>query len=466
MKKICAFLSIIILLLMPGANNPVFAEKILEDNVNLIITYNNDTIDNNVKDLIKNSGGQVVSDIPELGASEIRCSPELIEKIRSYQTVKNVSPNPIIKLQKIKMISFKELNKIDQVKGDLFNQYQWDIKNVTNNGKSFNLQSGNHNVVVGIIDTGVDKDHPDLKGNFLGGKNIVPKNFENDLTETGDPNDVEDKSGHGTHVAGTIAGNGRIMGVAPNIGFKSYRIFNKSNDTTGYILATAIVQAVKDKVNVINLSIGGYVIKGKCILTDSKTKKSYKLNDDAEEYSLYKKAIRYAVKNGVTVVASAGNEALDCSNSQNILNYVNNGVKDQGLTYIGNGIEIPGDIKGVITVSASRKDNTIASYSNYGQGVIDISAPGGEMKNITDPNEVYSMCLSSYRDNSYLFMQGTSMAAPKVSALAALTICKYGNIPPKEVAKKIYKSAEKVNTYNSNNYFGHGLVNAYNLLNK
>ncbi|PJI09178.1 MULTISPECIES: S8 family serine peptidase [Clostridium] len=471
MKKrhIFLFINLILLVFLP-TNIRAFAQKISTGNINLIITYNNNTIDPNVEKLITDLGGQVTSKIPELGTSEVKCSPECIEKIKSYATVESISPNPVIKIHELKVIPFNESGKIDNTdEADLFNYYQWDIKEVTDNGKSFLEESGNHNVVVGILDTGVNTTHPDLKKNFLGGKNFVPKNFENDSTETGDTNDIEDRVGHGTLVAGTIAGNGRIKGVAPNTGFKSYRIFNKDNDTTDSIAASAIVNAVNDNVKVLNLSFGGFFIKGKCIFKDPKTQKIYNFKGNNASCLLYKKAIRYAEKHGVTVVASVGNEGIDCSKSQNIVNYVNNEFKDQGLKYAGEGIELPGEAKNVITVSASKRDDTIASYSNYGQNVIDIAAPGGELvdiNNINNPQNIYNLCLSSYLNNSYFFTEGTSLAAPKVSAVAALIISKYGNIKPKEVAKIIYKSAVSINTQNSREYFGHGVINAYNALAK
>ncbi|MCS4482248.1 S8 family serine peptidase [Clostridium botulinum] len=60
----------------------------------------------------------------------------------------------------------------------------------------------------------------------MGGENFVSKGFNDDETETGNSNDIEDRFGHGTYVAGNIAANGKVKGVAPNIGFKSYRVFD------------------------------------------------------------------------------------------------------------------------------------------------------------------------------------------------------------------------------------------------
>lgn len=464
-KKLKFIFFLLILSLSLIINKNVYGQQI-DDNINLVITFNN-SINNSLEEYIVQSGGHVISELPDIGAIEVNCNPKLIPKIKNYSDVNSISPETTIKLPQYKTIRLNEdINLESNTENhDLFNNYQWDIKKVTNNGESFNLERGNHNVVVGIIDTGVDKDHPDLKMNFLGGQNFVPKDFENDSTETGNINDIEDRVGHGTHIAGTIAGNGRIEGVAPNIGFKVYRIFNSSEETNDSIIASAIIKATKDKVNVINLSLGGYEIKGNCYWTDPSTGKEYNLGGDMAEYSIYKKAIQYAIDHGVTVVTSAGNDSLNCDDKKSITDYLNNKYSSEGFKYVGLGIEVPGTIKGVINVSATSIDNNLASYSNYGSGFIDIAAPGGDLKNINDPNSYYQMCLSTYLKDSYVFMDGTSMAAPKVSATAALVISRYGNIGPKNIARKIYESAQKLEVDNSHKYFGHGLVNAYNALN-
>jgi subtilisin family serine protease len=464
MKKTKSFVIILLFFTISALSNNVYAQSTSTTNINLIITYKNNSIDSNVEKFITNSGGQVLLEMPEIGATKVKCSPNLIPSIQADSNVESISPDTIIRLQQTKQVDFNQYSKVDTKKADLFNQYQWDIKEVTNNGESFNLQTGNHNVVVGIIDTGVDEEHPDLKANFLGGENFVPANFENDSTETGNPSDIEDRVGHGTHVAGTIAGNGRIMGVAPNVGFKSYRVFDAIGDTSSSIISSAIVQATKDKVKVINLSIEGYNLKGKCYWTDPSTGKVYDLENNMSDYLLYKKAIKYAVNHGVTVVTAAGNASLDCSNGKNITDYLNEEYGSQGFKYVGVGIEVPGEVNGVINVSATSENDTLASYSNYGKSVVDIAAPGGDL-NITDNSiDLSTMCFSTYLNNSYIYMDGTSMAAPKVSATAALIISQYGNIKPKDVAKKIYKSAEPLNIKNSNKFFGHGLVNAYSAL--
>lgn len=441
--------------------NSVLADTTTE-NIELIILFDTNNIDNDVENIVINSGGKIINEFPDLGGIEVKCPVDLIPEIKSINTVQSLSPSHLIKLSTEKTEKLAKSSRTSNNSlGDLYEIFQWDIKRVTNNGESFNIESGNHNVIVGILDSGVDKNHPDLINNFLGGKNLIPAHFKDDSSESGDLDDINDRLGHGTNVAGIIAANGRIKGVAPNIGFKSYRIFNKNGETNASICSSAIIDATNDGVKVINLSIGSYDLKGKCYWTDPKTGAKYNVGDDMSDYSLLKRAIRYATKNNVTVVTSAGNECLDCSNNKALTNYLNNQYGNQGFSYTGLTYEAPGDIKDVITVSATNKEDKLTSYSNFGRKFIDITAPGGDMSktsNITD------MCLTTTIDSGYDFTEGTSISAPKVAAVAALIICKDNNTTPKSVAKKIYKTAEKLDNGRHSEYYGAGMINAYNAL--
>ncbi|MDR6225715.1 S8 family serine peptidase [Desmospora profundinema] len=128
---------------------------------------------------------------------------------------------------------------------------------------------------VAVIDTGVDATHPDLKKNVIGGYDFVDKD------ET-----PQDGDGHGTHVAGTIAANGKIKGVAPEASILAYRVLDDNGmGDTADILA-AVDQAVKDGADVMNLSLGMDV------------------NVPDEPLSW---ALERAVKNGVVAVVANGN---------------------------------------------------------------------------------------------------------------------------------------------------------------
>jgi minor extracellular serine protease Vpr len=139
-------------------------------------------------------------------------------------------------------------------------------------------------VKVGVIDTGIDYTHPDLKRSYGGGRDIVDN--DSDPMETKNLNDPSQATLHGTHVAGIIAGNGRIQGVAPEATIIAYRALGPGGAGTTEQVLSAIEQAIKDKVDIMNLSLGNDV------------------NGPDLPISL---ALNRAVDKGIVAVAAAGN---------------------------------------------------------------------------------------------------------------------------------------------------------------
>jgi minor extracellular serine protease Vpr len=123
-------------------------------------------------------------------------------------------------------------------------------------------------VKVAVMDTGIDYDHPDLGGCFgpgcrvVKGWDFVGDDFNADPTSPSynpvpspDP-DPDDCNGHGTHVAGIIGANGEVVGVAPQVTFGAYRVFGCEGSTTADIMIAAMEMALKDKMHILNMSIG------------------------------------------------------------------------------------------------------------------------------------------------------------------------------------------------------------------
>jgi subtilisin family serine protease len=326
--------------------------------------------------------------------------------------------------------------------GDLYRRLQWDIKKVTENGQSFGVQTGNKKVVVGVIDTGIDFGHPDLKDNIVpGSKTFVPGTT-----------DARDMHGHGTHVSGAIAANGRIYGVGPNLGIRAYRVFGATGGARSSWIMQAIVAAADDGVDVINMSLGGYRLLG--------------YRDNVADKVAYQRTIRYAIKKGVTVVAAAGNDALDLDN-RNLINRWLQAKYPQYNLKNGAAVQVPGGLPGVITVSASTSRDTLAFYSNYGSSVIAVTAPGGDLgPNFPPVRDITHLCLSAYPTylwrSGYAWMAGTSMASPKVAGVAALIIAQYGKIGPAQVEERLRQTAVSIGPVDQDQYFGDGLVNALN----
>lgn len=209
-------------------------------------------------------------------------------------------------------------------------------------------------VKVAVIDTGIDKSHPDLSANVAGGWNAV---------DAANPGDFSDDQGHGTHVSGTIAGlgiKGGVTGVAPKASLYGVKVLDKDGNGTLSDVVAGIDWAVKNKMDVINMSLGA---------------------DEGSDP--LQKAVQAAVKAGITVVAAAGNSS-------------------------GGPLSFPGAYPESIAVSASAENDGIAQYSSVGDNVAFI-APGSNV-------------LSCAPGGGYAKHSGTSMATPHVVGLAALAI--------------------------------------------
>ncbi len=176
-------------------------------------------------------------------------------------------------------------------------------------------------ILVAVIDSGVDTDHEIFENRLIEG-NV-------NLSSSGEENSCEDDYGHGTHVSGIIVDNS-----LSNVKIKPYKVLNNRGKGTISLIAIAVDMAVADGADVINLS----------------------LTSQGESQTMTD-AVNTAVENNINVVVAAGNKSTDLSS-----------------TYYS-----PACIESAITVSATTKDYKLSSYSNY-NGTIDIAAPGDDIK--------------------------------------------------------------------------------------
>jgi subtilisin family serine protease len=228
---------------------------------------------------------------------------------------------------------------------------------------------------VAVIDTGAQRDHPDLGGRLLEGFDFVGDDPEGSDTDA----DPEDGNGHGTHVTGLIVANRDndegITGIAP--GAKAVPLRVLDDDGGGFVsdVVKGIRRAIDDGVDVINLSLG-----------DNLPLQSKLLDDPA-----YRGALESAVAAGLVVVVAAGNN---------------------GFPYCENP-----EVDGILCVGAVNREGMKSSYSSFGSEV-DLMAPGGELGPGGTPLEV----LSTWNDSDYFAISGTSQATPHVAAVAALLV--------------------------------------------
>jgi len=213
-------------------------------------------------------------------------------------------------------------------------------------------------------------------------------------------NRVKDES-HGTHVAGIIAAernNGLgVNGVANNVQIMSIRAV-PNGDEYDKDIALGIRYAVDNGAQIINASFG----------------KSYSLNSDW----VYD-AIKYAAANDVLVVHAAGNDGLDLDDPKNS-NYPNDQIDN-------NGNEIADNLITIGALNDKYGSEMVASFSNYGKINVDVFAPGGHI-------------YSTMPENDYEFQNGTSMAAPMVSGIAALIRSYYPKLSAPDVKRILIES--------------------------
>jgi subtilisin family serine protease len=262
-------------------------------------------------------------------------------------------------------------------------------------------------VPVAIIDSGVDTTHPELAGKVIGKKSFVG----------GSPS--VDTLGHGTFVAGIIAAqfdNGiGIAGLAPSAQLLVAKVVNASHSIPVDAEAAAIRWAVEQGARVINLSFGG--------IRDP-------LDPDRDTYSrLEADAISYAITNGVVVVAAVGNSDFAPSDPWMFASY-------------------PAALPHVLGVSAYDERGAVPKFSNRDRIYDDIAAPGVDILS-TFPRQItsrypscseqgYSSCgPEEYRDGA----EGTSFAAPQVSAAAAVLLSLRPTLDEEQVTALLEHSA-------------------------
>jgi subtilisin family serine protease len=474
------------------ANNEENAASSAESSAkSFVVAFKTEELPQNVATMVNKAGGEISYEVPEIGVIEVTSEnpTPFIKAMLGNKEVLSLVPSIEIPLDLPEVeVSGASITSAtpDPVPVDQNiweSGWQWDIEKLTNNFASHDVHSGTHDVVVGIIDTGIDFNHPDLRDNIVpGSKTFVPGTT-----------DALDAHSHGTHVAGTIAANGRLKGIAPNVGIRAYRVFNTGGAQQIWI-TNAIIAAANDGVDVINMSLGGVRVKGQWYYTDPTTGEKIRLGGDAADVVAYNRAVRYAVERNVTVVAAAGNAAQDMSNPAKVADWYNEYLHSIGYTQYevqGAASFVPAQIPGVITVSATGggfgTDDRLAFFSNYGSGVIDVAAPGGDAGPVSFEEEDWYkyLVLSTvptylaptrnadqiFGETGYGWKAGTSMASPQVAGTAAAYISYVyettGKKPkPSQVQTRLQQTAEEAGKIGYDEAYGHGIVNVFNVLKK
>jgi subtilisin family serine protease len=319
--------------------------------------------------------------------------------------------------------------------------------------QAWNISAGSKKIIIAIIDSGIDLDHPDLKNNLWTNFAEIPDNGIDD-DENGYTDDVQGWDfvensnnpepelnqeysitaiNHGTVVAGIAAAEGGNaeggVGIAWRASIMPLRVLdNKGFGTTDQV-AEAINYAVKMGAKIINLSFVG----------------------SGESHTLAN-AIRNAYEKNVLVVAAAGNE-------------ISQGINLDETPAFPVSHDGPNGENWVIGVASIDKNDKLASFSNYGSKNIDISTPGVSLFSTTFHNPNFSDFTSEYQTG----WTGTSVSAPQVSGAAALIMAVKPNLTLRQIKELLINNTTPIaNKQNAGfeKLVGSGRLNIYNSLSK
>ena len=266
-----------------------------------------------------------------------------------------------------------------------------------------NYATGGADVVIGSIDTGVRMTHEQFTGRLIAGQDW----YNNDA----DPSDDE---GHGSHTTGTMAGStvgvAGVAGAAAHVKVYVQKVCGRRGCPTSAIVSAIRAAADQPGMVAMNLSLGG-----------------------SSESQSEKDAISYALSKNVLVIASSGNDGTGT-------------------------VSCPACDPNAISVGSTQWQDKLASYSNWGPG-LDIVAPGGNCYSNTTPE---GCIYSAYHEanNSYTWMQGTSMAAPQVTGTAAIVASVTG-LRGSALRSRLESTADDKGAAGYDTSFGNGRLNSY-----
>lgn len=331
---------------------------------------------------------------------------------------------------------------------------QWDLPAIKAD-KAHEKTLGSPKVTVAVIDTGVDDTHPDIAPNFDRAASVNCVSGKPDTTD-GAWRPAADESPHGTHVAGEIAAakNGiGVTGVAPGVKVAGIKVAT----TAGYFYTEAVVcgfmWAAEHHVDVTNNSY----------YTDPWY---FNCTNDPDQKALVAAITRaslYAESKGTVNVAAAGNENYDLD-SDAITDPVspNDSTPSDRVIDPHTCYDIPTQLPGVVTVAATGAKGIKSSFSNYGLGVIDVAAPGGDstVYQPPAPPATSGLILGPLPGGRWGYMAGTSMATPHVVGVAALIKSTHPHASAARIKALLYAEADATPCTTPYDINGDGKVDA------
>lgn len=424
-----------------------------------VVLYKQESVASNAAETIRKAGGAVVASYPQIGVVIAESDvPTFRANVLEDSRVEGAAATSGFGV-KVGGASLAadgpppgSLPNVPAPGNDNLSGLQWDMDQIQAPAARA-ITGGSPQILVGDIDTGLDFTHPDLAPNYDAANSAD--------CSSGAPAPLllgNDAFGHGTHTAGTIAAAKNtlgIVGVAPKVKIAGIKSSNDDGFFFPEMVVCSFVWAATHGVDVANNSYFADPWYFNC-------------RNDAEQRAIWnaeRRAIRFAMQRGVVVVAAAGNFADDLAHPiQDIISPDTGPFPNPRDVTNACGV-IPVEIPGVIGVSADGNLRIKSFFSSYGSGVVQVTAPGGDdVLQVTSqaPNGLVlsTMAPGSLLDSIselphvfdcsvspcavYEYLEGTSMATPHVTGVAALIESRYGPLSPGNVASMITQTADPI----------------------
>lgn len=392
-------------------------EGVVEDSVTELL-IGVDEIDEEFLDAIAEKNGVIIRRLDQINVVLVRVegvsAQSLSRSLSNMDKVMFLEPNALVRLPPFEVgpiIKVPEVRALGPPDDDFWlsdpwtGLGQWNMR-VINAPGGWQIQKGDHSVVVAVVDTGIRSTHHDLLNNYV----PLGFNWVNNSTDTNDDN------GHGTHVAGIIAAETNnsygIAGLA-QVWVMAEKVLDANGVGTLADGASGIIHAADIGADIICMSFGSY------------------------DYSLtVKSAVDYAYGKGCLLIAAAGNDGVDIP-------------------------MYPAALENVVAVGATYGEpDSLAPYSNYGAWM-ELAAPGGADEDLDgwiDNGEHWILSTWHAGDNTFAYLSGTSMAAPHVAGQAALYLSEHPTATNTGMREAIRVSAEDKGALGWDQYYGYGRI--------
>lgn len=309
-----------------------------------------------------------------------------------------------------------------------------------------------------IVDSGIDCTHPDLAPNVNVGLSVSFVPGETGCVTPGF------YFNHGTHVAGIVGAalNGYgVAGVAPGAELVAVKVIPEMSESGSFgAVIQGIIYAADHDADIINMSLGTPPLPRRGFVDDDGNVVTAR--DVQELVHAVSRATSYAHRKGSTIIVAAGNDGANRDHDASVV--------------------IPADMPNVLSIAATGPEGWVlnpgsdldipASYTDFGKSRIDFAAPGGnDVFLVQNPNVgcnafgqlvpcgVLDFVFSTIA-GGWAWTEGTSMAAPHASAVAALIVGKYGHLKPPEMEERLRDAAVDLGAAGRDAYFGRGFLDA------